>query len=720
MKKKQIRKMKTLKKPVFASLLFASLLLFLLIEISEFVSGGVTLDDVNITPNSTYELTYTNFSIYVYNREDPDPIVNHSVCKFKIIASNVITTDTGWIYNSTVNGTFYVSQSTGIFANINDTIIQTGSNVSSQNPAEFATEVYIIGSIITNSTIIDLAGDNYAGYDVYIVNCTIINSTKIEPWCENSYIANSFDPRSNTTGSYVINTTYDSSNITYSNVSDSYINWSSINNSNVDDSNIQNSSANNANISNVTMIYSIVNDSTISDSELINSNITGSEITNSDLTNSSIANSTVTDSTLNNSTISDSTIDNSTLTDSIINNSVITDSNLTNSNVADSNLTNVIATNSSITNSTLENATLIDANLTDNILYNGTIIIGNSTYNATNNLPLNISNQSAWPRVTLTISPGPYYTGRAITFTATISGQFDTNTTITYKWDWTNDGTIDYTADNISTASHTYTTPGNYAVKVIVSDQHGTSSYAIISFLVRSEPVEEEEEDEEDEYEPGAAAPITICGNRVCEPNESITCPQDCITRLNITNITNQTKPPKIIEIRSDDELVIFKIDSDTTIKDENDMVVDISKIKIEKITDIKLLPISPQIEGVYLIRAYKVSPSMFANKSFEIIMKYNKEELIENASLFIYKYLDGWKKQEAFWDKDKQQLTTLTDSVSIIGLFTDKVPAIPKTSLTGAIVGFVKANWDIIVIGLLGLIVVIFAIILIVRKIKK
>ncbi|MEM7822924.1 MAG: PKD domain-containing protein, partial [Candidatus Aenigmatarchaeota archaeon] len=206
-------------------------------------------------------------------------------------------TDTGWIYNSTVNGTFYVNQSTEIFPNINNTLINK-STVNSQISDEFGAEMHIVGSTIINSTIIDLAGDSYAGPDVYIVNCTIINSTKIEPYCENSVIINANDPRSNTIGSNITNTPYNNSNITYSIVDRSYIDWSDINYSIIKICSIRNS----------TVDHSTAEICNLYLSRIINSNLSNVNATNSVVINSTLANVSLYDAWIENGTLINGTI----------------------------------------------------------------------------------------------------------------------------------------------------------------------------------------------------------------------------------------------------------------------------------------------------------------------------------------------------------------------------------------------------------------------------
>jgi VCBS repeat-containing protein len=365
------------------------------------------------------------------------------------INTTVTTGDTGWIYNSRVNGTLYASQSTGIFANINDSFIRSNSNIYSVVPAEFASEVVILDSNITNSVIIDGAGDDYAGADVYIVNCIIINSTKHDAYCIDSRIENSFDPRSIAIRSIIQNTEYYNSNITDSTVTDSWLNYSSVDHSTVDGAMLDHSSVSG-----------------------------NSVITDSNLTDSTVDSSTVTDSTLTDSEVTDSTITDSTLDNSIVDSSTITDSNLINTNVTGSTLTNVNATNSVITDSTISNAVILNANITNNIIYSGTITINGTTYNATGNNPLNLSNPASWPRVSITgISPITGLSPLTVNFASSTAGQF--NGTVTYSWNI--DGTLrngqHVTKDYLYAGSSTARTYSIHAT-VTATDIHGTSATA--------------------------------------------------------------------------------------------------------------------------------------------------------------------------------------------------------------------------------------------------
>lgn len=87
------------------------------------------------------------------------------------------------------------------------------------------------------------------------------------------------------------------------------------------------------------------------------------------------------------------------------------------------------------------------------------------------------------PKPALSASPGEPLVGEAIAFDA--SGSSDPNDDIaTYQWDWTNDGTIDKETDE-ATARHVYGAPGDYTVRVRVTDEAGNASEATVSVSVR-------------------------------------------------------------------------------------------------------------------------------------------------------------------------------------------------------------------------------------------
>lgn len=380
------------------------------------------------------------------------------------IVTNVTTADTGWVYDSTVNGTPYTSQSTGIWGNINNSLIKNDSVIK----LEGFDDVLIIDSTIDNTTVEYswLTGVNATASSInnsILTNCVVINATVKNIVASNCYLKDGvYDPPgggNNLTGSNITNSYTYQSNVTYSNVTYSNITYSNVNNSVIDNSNIS---------------YSTVYDSTVRDSTLSWATvINGALITGSQLVNSTADNSTVTNSVLTRSNVTDSTI---------------VDSILTDTSVTSSTLTNVTATNSVISGTTIANVVLTGANLTDGVLYNGTITLpDNRTYNATDGIPFNLSNPS-WPSVSLGFSPSSVDTNTAVTFTAAISGQFDTSTTMTYEWDFDNNGIVDQTSFNSTTALKTYSAAASYAAKVTVRDGHGNSASNTVALTVAYAP----------------------------------------------------------------------------------------------------------------------------------------------------------------------------------------------------------------------------------------
>jgi VCBS repeat-containing protein len=678
----------------------------------------------NLAPGQSYivSLTVSDSNPGIYNvTVTATSNSNSSVSNTTpIITTNVTTTDSGWIFETSwIDGQNYTDQSTGIFNNINDTFIRmsniTNTNITG-NPGN-ASRANITNSTLNNSVVQVPVGmlriENSSICNVLITDegdptKTIIINNQIIPCGVGGEIGSLVENNTmNLTGPWKISRSNVTNNYleggfritNYSEVNNSKIIWSNISNSTVFDSTIRNST---------------VNDSTVTSNSVIdNSTITGgSEITNSNLTNSTADNSTITNSTLNGSNVTDSAIinsnltgsdvtgsqvTNSTLTNSIVDNSTIENSTLTNSTATDSNLTNVNATNSAIENSTLQNATLIDANLTNGVLYNGTIITQNFTYNATGNGPLNLSNGSALPAVNLSIAtPGPYYEDTLITFNAVISGQFDLANNVTYWWDWTNDGTFDYSKTTNATSdleTHVYG-KGSYTIKVKVNDTHGTSAWDTVSFIVRQKYVREEGGGGGGA---GAAANVTNVTNA---------------TQPILTQPQPQPQPPKPTMLISNDGLVIIKLGEETKVYSDGEEI-NISQVKIEKLEgdELKLVPL-PQ--DVYLIRVYKITPPVKFSEDVMLVVKY-KEHLVPDANLFVYVYDKGWRKLEVVWDKENKQLVGLVNSATLVGLFTDKLEY--KKTWTAAVVGWLETNWDIPVIGVLGLIIVISATALVIKR---
>jgi len=385
------------------------------------------------------------------------------------IVTNVTTADTGWVYDSTVNGTPYTSQSTGIWNNVNNSVIQNGSVIQVVGGVNFDADILIVDSTVDSTNVENswLTGVNATASSInnsILTNCVVINATVKNIVASDCYLADgTYDPPgggNNLTGSNITNSYTYQSNVTYSNVTYSNITYSNVNNSVIDNSNIS---------------YSTVYDSTVRDSTLSWATvINGALITGSQLINSTADNSIVTDSVLTRTNVTDSTVVDSVLTDTT---------------VTSSTLTNVTATNSAISGTTISDVILNDANLTDGVLYSGTITLPdqNLTYNATGGLPLNLSNP-AWPEVILSFSPSEVDTNTAVTFTAATSGNFDNGTTLVYEWDFENDGTIDHTSWNSSTALKTYSAEGEYTARVTVADGHGNSASDTTTLTVAYAP----------------------------------------------------------------------------------------------------------------------------------------------------------------------------------------------------------------------------------------
>ncbi len=87
------------------------------------------------------------------------------------------------------------------------------------------------------------------------------------------------------------------------------------------------------------------------------------------------------------------------------------------------------------------------------------------------------------PQPDLSASPSQARMGEAIVFDA--SGSSDPNQDIAnYEWDWTNDGTFDAETSEASTR-HLYEAPGDYTVRVRVTDEAGNASTATVNVSVR-------------------------------------------------------------------------------------------------------------------------------------------------------------------------------------------------------------------------------------------
>jgi hypothetical protein len=81
--------------------------------------------------------------------------------------------------------------------------------------------------------------------------------------------------------------------------------------------------------------------------------------------------------------------------------------------------------------------------------------------------------QNQPPVASFSYSPSLPPMGQSITFDASASSDSDGSIT-TYEWDWTNDGSYDATTS--ATATHSYSSPGSYDVKLRVTDDDGEES----------------------------------------------------------------------------------------------------------------------------------------------------------------------------------------------------------------------------------------------------
>lgn len=83
---------------------------------------------------------------------------------------------------------------------------------------------------------------------------------------------------------------------------------------------------------------------------------------------------------------------------------------------------------------------------------------------------LKIDNNIA-PVATITIPVQPMVANVPISFQA--SGSDLDGSVVLYEWDWENDGTMDASSASPGSTNHTYATPGNYTVKLRVTDNQG-------------------------------------------------------------------------------------------------------------------------------------------------------------------------------------------------------------------------------------------------------
>ncbi|TLZ56321.1 MAG: PKD domain-containing protein [Methanobacteriota archaeon] len=95
---------------------------------------------------------------------------------------------------------------------------------------------------------------------------------------------------------------------------------------------------------------------------------------------------------------------------------------------------------------------------------------------------------NAPPSVDFTWTPSSGDTSTVFTFTATASDDHDPPNAIQVRWDWTGDGTWDTSWSTTKTASHTFSSPGNYTVVVQAKDSGGLTASASHVIPVSSPP----------------------------------------------------------------------------------------------------------------------------------------------------------------------------------------------------------------------------------------
>ncbi len=347
------------------------------------------------------------------------------------------------VINSTIYGTFYPYN---FSSNVTTTTV-TGSWLYNST---------VEGAPVTNITNANLTYAILTNVSP-IINCTVIgNSTNPSTMdggsCVNTYIDPSSITESNTTGSSIRNSQISYSNVTNSDVEDSTISYSDLDNCTVTNSDLDNVEG-----SSCTITDSTVEDSTVNDSTVKN--------------NSTVTNSSITD----NSTVDNSTVDNSSLENTTVTNSTITDSDLSNTTV----------TNSTIDNSTLEDATVENANITDGVMHSGNI-----AWNGTETVITNSTNLTDLvnyaPTAVISASTTSGEATLNVDFNA--SGSSDPNVggalgdSLSYSWDFDNDGTEDATG---VTASHSFSS-GTYVVTLTVTDSFGKSDTDSVQIDVSS------------------------------------------------------------------------------------------------------------------------------------------------------------------------------------------------------------------------------------------
>src|SRR5439155_925110 len=95
---------------------------------------------------------------------------------------------------------------------------------------------------------------------------------------------------------------------------------------------------------------------------------------------------------------------------------------------------------------------------------------------------------NAPPTADFTWTPPSGDTSTVFTFTAQVSDDHDSASSIQVRWDWTGDGTWDTGWSTTKTAAHTFASAGNYAVVVQAMDSGGLTASQSHSVSVSAPP----------------------------------------------------------------------------------------------------------------------------------------------------------------------------------------------------------------------------------------
>jgi len=115
----------------------------------------------------------------------------------------------------------------------------------------------------------------------------------------------------------------------------------------------------------------------------------------------------------------------------------------------------------------------IQYNYTQEGVYTAKLTVSNSYGSDTNFLTINVT--PPWAAVDFTATNSVGFAPLTVDFIDQTA-----NNPISWQWDFTNDGTVDSTVQN---PSHTYTTPGNYSVKLFSSNLYGGNSFVKNNFV---------------------------------------------------------------------------------------------------------------------------------------------------------------------------------------------------------------------------------------------